>query len=394
MVKRTGTSYQAYYNSGSGWTSYGSAETISAIPNQAPAGDFASSTISGFQAWANFSSNLVSGDTPTAAELLGNGGSSSAVGTGSFDGPGNGFTGNDVQSYTDLSMSGGRGLNLEFDRTYNSLTASEAASTLSPFGNLGPGWVFNYGMFAAVDGSGNVTIQQEDGSQVAFTDNSGTYTPATHVLATLQLNTGQTLAPNCPATAYVLTRHDQSIYAFYGASATDEPLGALCEELDINGYPMEMTYDGSNRLTTVTEYTNYNGSSFTTNRTFTLAYSGATSRITSVTSSANTGVGTLAVTFTYNGSNQLATSADADGNTTYYSYNNEGLLDQIQTPNEHTASATGALIYYDTSGRARYTQDAAAEAAGENAISSDAYQCSYVYPSNNCSSDGTQTTTP
>ena len=32
MVKRTGTSYQAYYNTGSGWTSYLSSQTISTIP--------------------------------------------------------------------------------------------------------------------------------------------------------------------------------------------------------------------------------------------------------------------------------------------------------------------------------------------------------------------------
>lgn len=45
--------------------------------------------------------------------------------------------------------------------------------------------------------------------------------------------------------------------------------------------------------------------------------------------------------FSYNGSDELATSADADGNTTHYGYNNEGLLSQIQAPNEYNANPHG-----------------------------------------------------
>ncbi len=228
---------------------------------------------------------------------------------------------------------------------------------------------------------------------MTFAYNGSTYAPPTRVLASLVVNTGQTLAPNCPATALVLTAHDQTKYAFYQITATPpagQPSGALCEERDINGYPTEMTYNsGNTQLTTVTECTTVSGTTCGTNRTLTLAYSGT--EITSVTSSANAGTGTLKVSFTYNGSNQLATSADADGNTTYYQYNSEGLLNSIQTPNEHAASAPGELIWYDTSGRAVYTQDAAAKAAGLNAITSYAYQCNYGRGT--CSTDGTQTTT-
>ena len=53
-------------------------------------------------------------------------------------------------------------------------------------------------MFTTADASGNVTVQQEDGSAVTFTKGGSTYTPPTRVLATLQTNTFQTLAPNCP----------------------------------------------------------------------------------------------------------------------------------------------------------------------------------------------------
>ncbi|HZT96171.1 MAG TPA: hypothetical protein VFB34_04975, partial [Chloroflexota bacterium] len=51
----------------------------------------------------------------------------------------------------------------------------------------------------------------------------------------------------------------------------------------------------------------------------------------------------------------------------------------------------GAQIWYDTSGRALYTQDPAAEAAGLNAITSYSYDCDPN--AGTCSTDGTQTTT-
>ena len=315
MVKRTGTSYQAYFNNGSGWTAYLTSQTISAIPSQTPAGAFVASTITGWQSWGNLSSVLVSSDTPTTSELLGSGGDLEATSSDGFSGPGNAFTGNFTQGNSDLSLSG-RGLPLMFTWTYNSLLGSEPASTLAPYGNLGPGWTDNYNMYATKDTAGDVTVQEADGSAVTFAYNGSTYAPPTRVLASLVVNTGQTLAPNCPATALVLTAHDQTKYAFYQITATPpagQPSGALCEERDINGYPTEMTYNsGNTQLTTVTECTTVSGTTCGTNRTLTLAYSGT--EITSVTSSANAGTGTLKVSFTYNGSNQLATSADADGN--------------------------------------------------------------------------------
>src|SRR5207302_6964263 len=51
------------------------------------------------------------------------------------------------------------------------------------------------------------------------------------------------------------------------------------------------------------------------------------------------------------------------------------------------------IISYDTSGRAVFTQDPAAKAAGLQAYTSYAYQCNYVYGTDTCSTDGTQTST-
>jgi YD repeat-containing protein len=392
MVKRTGTSFQAYDNSGSGWVAYGSSVSIPNIPSQSPAGVFVSSTIANWQATARFSNVIVSGDQPSAQELLGGGSPTEVIQGGS------GYTGDFIQSYSDLSMSG-RGLPLSFNRTYNSLLGSQTALAAAPYGNLGPGWTDSYDQFTTADSSGNVTVHDGNGSAVTFTYSGGAYTPPTRVLAALVANTGQTAAPNCPTSALVLTTHSQIKYAFYqitGSPPPGQPSGALCEALDLNGYPTELTYNsGDTQLTTVTECTTVSGTSCGTNRTLTMAYANSSypNSITSVTSSANAGTGTLAVTFTYNGSGQLATSADADGNTTYYAYNTEGLLNSIQTPKEHAASAPGELIWYDASGRVRYTQDAAAKAAGLNAVSSSSYQCNYVYGTDTCSTDGTQTST-
>jgi YD repeat-containing protein len=390
MVKRTRTSYQGYQSSGNGvWTAYGSSVTITTIPSQAPAGPFATSTISGWQAWANFSYVTISGDQPASQELLGGGGSLEVPSNG-FSGPGNAFTGNFVQSHSDLSISG-RGLPLGVSRVYNSLLGSQPAPSISPYGNLGPGWSASENTFTTADTAGNVTVHQGDGSAVTFAYNGSVYTPPVRVLATLVVNTSQTLAPNCPATSLVLTTHAQVRLAYYKIQASPpagQPSGALCELLDRNGYPTLLTYNSANtQLTTVTECTTVSGTACGTNRTFTVAYANGSypNSITSVTSSANAGTGTLKATFTYNASGYLATSADADGNTTYYSYNTEGFLNSIQTPKEHAASAAGLLIWYDTSGRARYTQDPAAKAAGLGSITSYAYAC--------CSTDGTQTTT-
>ena len=56
MVKRTGTSYQAYQSSGNGvWTCIPFSQTIANIPSQAPAGVFVTSALSGWPTWVNLS---------------------------------------------------------------------------------------------------------------------------------------------------------------------------------------------------------------------------------------------------------------------------------------------------------------------------------------------------
>ena len=221
---------------------------------------------------------------------------------------------------------------------------------------------------------------------------SGGYVAPTHILAFLLPNDNQVLAPQCPSTALVMVSHGQTKTAFYqitGSPPAGQPSGALCEELDINGYPTETTFDSSSRLTTVTAYTDWNGSSFDASRYLTLAYSGSGTQIISVTSSVGTGTGQLKETYGYS-SGELANATDADSNETRYSYNAEGVLRQILTPNQYAAASAGTYLWLDTSGRVAYSQDPAARALNVNPDTAYTYECSVS--AGTCSTDGTQTT--
>ena len=84
-------------------------------------------------------------------------------------------------TFTDLSIPG-RGVPLDFTRTYE----SSRASTSGPFGY---GWTDSYGMTLTTDSAGDVTVNQEDGATVTFSPSgSGGYTAPSRVEATLARN--------------------------------------------------------------------------------------------------------------------------------------------------------------------------------------------------------------
>src|SRR5439155_1768970 len=91
-------------------------------------------------------------------------------------------TGTFWHQWNDLRVPG-RGVPLDFSRTYSSGSASID-------GPLGLGWTDNYNLSLAVDqASGNVTITQEDGATVTFMPNgSGGYVAPPRVLAKLVKN--------------------------------------------------------------------------------------------------------------------------------------------------------------------------------------------------------------
>ena len=245
-------------------------------------------------------------------------------------------------SYTDLSVPG-RGVALDFSRTYASGLADPNGpdGSLAANGPLGYGWTDSYNLSATTDPStGNVTIHQEDGSQVTFTDSSGTYTPsAPRFLATLT-KSGST---------YTYARQGKEFFTF------DVSTGHLLSEQTLPGklasppYATTLAYNSSGQLSTVTD---------PAGRTFTFGWTGG--HITSLTDSAG-----REVTYGYDAYGDLTdvygvgttrTPSLQNNDHTVYTYNTTThLLTSVRQPDfygDTTTSPSPVMsMTYDTSER-------------------------------------------
>ena len=279
--------------------------------------------------------------------------------------PVNTATGYFGQTWTDLSTPG-RGEALDFTRTYTEATADPSGpnGSLAADGPFGWGWTFSYNLSASTDAStGDVTVTQEDGSEVTFDDSGGTYTPS---------------APRYDATLtasgsdYVYTREGKEIFTF------DQATGHLIEEQDLAGekastpYGTTLAYNTAGQLHTITDpggrvYTlTWTGSHITeledsagrivtyaydSNDDLTDVYGVGTTRspslqsndrtqygytaahlMSSIRTPDNYGGGTSAVTaMTYDSSERVSTQTDALGNATSFTYGPDGGLSAGQT---------------------------------------------------------------
>jgi RHS repeat-associated protein len=236
--------------------------------------------------------------------------------------------GNFTESYTDLSIPG-RGIPLQFARTYNSLMAS------SP-GPLGYGWTLNGLMSLSPPvGSGPATVTQEGGAQVAFSQNGSTFTPvAPRITATLVHNADMT---------WTFVRSAQN-------TSTFSPSGQLVSQMDRNGYAITFGYNGTNQLTTLTD---------STPRTIAIGWTG--NNITSVTDS-NVSPNRI-VTFQYNdGRGDLTDILDVNGGHTHLGYDTTHHLTNLLDPNCYAAGAAcntgnGVVNGYDGVGRTTSQHD-------------------------------------
>ncbi|MEO9259744.1 MAG: DUF6531 domain-containing protein, partial [Jatrophihabitantaceae bacterium] len=149
-------------------------------------------------------------------------------------------------TFTDLSTPG-RGVPLNFTRTYTEATADPAGpnGSLAANGPFGYGWTFSYNLKAVTNGTtGAVTIVQEDGSQVAFTLSGGVYT-------IVEPRNDATLTKS--GTIYTYTRRGHSIFLF------DTATGHLTGEQDLAGahaptpYKTTLAYNASSQLSTITD---------------------------------------------------------------------------------------------------------------------------------------------
>jgi RHS repeat-associated protein len=252
------------------------------------------------------------GAGPNGNELYGTTNPAETGGTFDLVGAGvNSVTGNLVQTVADLSI-GGRGPGLNFTRTYNALD-----STVEP---VGYGWTDSYNMHLVADpATGNATVTNQNGSTVPFTAPTAgnTYGASAWVTATLV---------GSPSTGWTFTLKDRTAYGFNAQ-------GKLATITDRNGNQVALTYDATTSLLVqVTE-----GG---TGRTLTLSYD-SVPRLTQVSDSFG-----RHVSYYYDDADALPNNLDhvidANGNTTYYTYNAIHQLLTVKNPEGDTISFTYA----------------------------------------------------
>jgi RHS repeat-associated protein len=260
---------------------------------------------------------------PTAAELIGGGDPSSLQQCPCKADPVQLGSGALIESGTDLSITG-RGPGLTFTRSYDS---SQAGSN----GRLGYGWTDNLDMALTVDSgsgptAGQVTIRQENGSQVTFApDGTGNYTAPPRILATLKLN---------PDGSWTFTRQSRTRFTF-------DPNGRLTAIADLNGNATTLGYNPSGQLITATD---------PAGRQFSFGYtdSAHSGNITTVTDSSG-----RTVRYTYDTNGNLHTVTDVNGHVTTFGYNSSHQLTTLQDPRGNTTTST----YDPTSGKVTAQQD-------------------------------------
>ena len=224
-------------------------------------------------------------------------------------------TGNYTETSTDLAVPG-RGMALGFARTYNSDPSASGTNGL-----LGYGWSLSYGMSLGectpsqaqpcLGDPGNFTspvwtVNQENGSQVQFSQSGSTFAPT-------QPETTATLTSS--GNNFVFARHDQGSYTFNGS-------GVLTGESDLNGNVTTLTYP-SNEIVV----------SDPAGRTLTMTTGGG--HITSVSDSASP---PRTVQFGYDSAGDLTNVTGVNGGVTVYGYNAAHQLVEVQTPRFYTGS--------------------------------------------------------
>src|SRR5574342_1084828 len=189
-------------------------------------------------------------------------------------------------------------------------------------GVLGRGWTFTYATSLTVTPT-TATLRSGDGQQVGYVHNpNGSFTGPPGGLATLVENANGT---------YTVTTKDQGHYEFNSA-------GRLVAITDRNSQGVSLTYDGNNRVATVS------GSG----RSMTFAYDG-NGRLSTVTLSGGRYVG-----YTY--TNGLLTDVrDLRGYHTTYAYDAGQRLSSIQDANAHYVVRN---TYDPTTGRVTDQYDA------------------------------------
>jgi RHS repeat-associated protein len=203
-------------------------------------------------------------------------------------------TGDFWHTFSDLSVPG-RGPALALTRTYT----ANAAGSDGPFGF---GWTDSYAVSLSVDGSGSVTVHQEDGSTVTFAPNGSGFIAPSRVQASLVKHADG---------SYALTDFHGGLVHNFDAN------GVLTNETDRNGYTTTLTYT-SGRLSAVTD---------PAGRSLTFTYN-VGGRVSQVADSAS-----RTVTYGYDGSGNLTDATDAAGGHWQFGYDSAHRMNSMTDPN-------------------------------------------------------------
>lgn len=230
--------------------------------------------------------------------------------------------GNTFIQENDVKLPGlGGGLNLQ--RTWNSTWPASISSLAT--GMFGLNWRSTYEerVFAGTsEYTGYMVYLQADGSFWVFASNGSTWkvaSPANRI-ATLTQNGTQ---------SWTLAFQNGETRVFSYAS------GSLTSVVDRNGNTTQLSYDGSNRLVTVTD---------PAARHLTFTYGGTNPTLVSGVSS---DVGALSLSYTYDTQNRLTQVTLPDLNTVSFAYNTQSLITSVTDSNGKTLESHT----YDTLGR-------------------------------------------
>jgi YD repeat-containing protein len=208
--------------------------------------------------------------------------------------------------HTDLAIPG-RGVSLEFSRSYSSMSTYN--------GDLGHRWSHNYAWALTIESDGDASVMYPSGGIARFDWDSGPQT------FTAPAGNNDILVKNGDGT-YTLTNRAQVKFNF----ASD---GKLTSIADRNDNTTSLSYDVNDHLTTVTD---------PGGRTLTFSYDDPAypDNITKITDPLPM-PDTRTVEFTYDASGDLTQVKDVKGGTTTYAYSNHRMT-SLTDSNSHVAS--------------------------------------------------------
>jgi RHS repeat-associated protein len=205
-------------------------------------------------------------------------------------------TGVFTHTHTDILIPG-KGLPLEFSRTYQSMGLGSS--------DLGSNWRHNYSTNLRIFNDGSVSVRYAEGGSAYFQNVSGSLTAPPGVFDTLVKNVDN---------SYTLTNKSQEAYAF-------DPTGRLVSITDRNGNATTITYDGSGQIQEV-EAAGGQTLSFTVD---------GDGRITDVEDLLG-----RTVSFDYDAAGDLVEVTDVKGGVTTYTYSSHRMTSLVDS-NNHSA---------------------------------------------------------